>query len=58
MVIFYSMNKKYINAIEWVKEYSYGMRNRLLLSVLRAGFKDKRIVWHGEDGYGIAVHSS
>ncbi|QUG42892.1 erythromycin esterase family protein [Psychrobacillus sp. INOP01] len=63
MSIFQSMNKKYSNAIEWVKENSYGIESlsdcemdhlRFLEQVL----KDKRIVWLGENGHGIAEHSS
>ncbi|WP_427137489.1 erythromycin esterase family protein [Psychrobacillus psychrodurans] len=62
MPIFQSMNKKYSNAIEWVKENSYGIDSLSECGMdhfefLEQVLKDKRIVWLGENGHGIAEHS-
>lgn len=62
MSIFQSMNNKYSKAIEWVKENSYGIESLSDCEMdhfhfLEQVLKDKRIVWLGENGHGIAEHS-
>ncbi|WP_277586280.1 hypothetical protein [Psychrobacillus antarcticus] len=63
MEIFQSMNKKYTKATEWVTENSYEIDSLTECEIeyflfLEQVLKDKRIVWLGENGHGIAEHSS
>ncbi|MFE8701490.1 erythromycin esterase family protein [Cytobacillus sp. FJAT-54145] len=62
MPIFSTKNKKYIESTEWVKQHSYGIESLnkcedhefdFLIEVLN----NKRIVWLGENGHGVAEHS-
>lgn len=60
MAIFH---KKYAKATKWVTENSYEIDSLTecdieYYSFLEQVLKDKRIVWLGENGHGIAEHSS
>ena len=62
MSIFQVMNKKYSKSTEWVMENSYGIESLTECEMdhfhfLEQVLKDKRIVWLGENGHGIAEHS-
>ena len=62
MSIFQLGNKKYNKITEWVREHSFGIEslteyNKDDFQFLEKLLKNKRVVWLGENGHGIAEHS-
>ncbi|RDW20502.1 erythromycin esterase family protein [Oceanobacillus chungangensis] len=62
MSLFQLGNKKYNKATEWVREHSFRIEsltecNGEDFKFLEKVLKDKRVVWLGENGHGIAEHS-
>ena len=62
MSIFQLVDKKYFKNTEWVKEHSYGIESlhkcdKDHFQFLEKPLQNKRIVWLGENGHGIAEHS-
>ncbi len=62
MSIFQLADKKYIKNTEWVKEHSNGIESihtcdRDDFQFLEDVLQNKRIVWLGENGHGVAEHS-
>ncbi|QGS69630.1 hypothetical protein CV093_19215 [Oceanobacillus sp. 143] len=62
MSFFQLGSKKYKKATDWVKEHSFGIEsltecNGDDFKFLEKVLKNKRVVWLGENGHGIAEHS-
>ncbi|MDG5473188.1 erythromycin esterase family protein [Jeotgalibacillus sp. ET6] len=59
---FQFINRKYNRSAEWVKEHSIGMETLIDVKMedfhfLERVLKNKRIVWMGENGHGVAEHN-
>ncbi|MBS4192863.1 erythromycin esterase family protein [Bacillus sp. FJAT-49705] len=59
---FQFINRKYNRSVEWVKEHSFGIDTLTQVKMdefhfLEKVLKNKRIVWMGENGHGIAEHN-